>query len=189
MLLLDKDSNEVDTTLTDHSDQISILAQLTIHCNPAMSTFQHYAIELLESLDDAEREIYTDLYGQVFSSVNVSSQNPTVMEQNQPLFEAVIARFRDRSPKIRHCIAKSVGNILVRQLLNQANMEKLHNLIVDTCNDKDETVRQAIVESVKIAGLAEPESITPRIIAEVLGRVMDKKVMRDGHCNTYSNAG
>jgi hypothetical protein len=182
-LLVDKQSStEVDTSITDRDDQIAVLAQLSIHCNPVLESFQRYAIDLLQDVDDAEREIYTDLYAKVFSSANVSSHNPVLMQMNQPLFDALLVRFRDKSPKIRLIMATAAGTILVRQMHHQANKEQLQNLIVDTSLDRDEAVRVAIIESVHTAGLAEAEAITSRIVTAIVSRCADRKVRRRHEC-------
>lgn len=170
------DAADVDTSITEHEDHVSILCQLSIHCNTALEMFlQKDALDLLTVADESAREEYTDVFCKTFSSANVSAQNPSLMAINQPLFDQLLERFLDKSPKIRYIIAKASGAILIRQMMNQANKERILNLISDTAEDRDESVRVAIIESIRLAGLTEAEAIPVRLVSAVTGRAMDRK--------------
>lgn len=104
--------DDLSTTITEHEDQLSVLAKLSEFCVDLMTGFQRYSIQLLESPDERDREEYTDLFSQVFTSHAFSSQ-PHQVVKFEPLFDVLMKRFVDVSPKIRAQIARQAGDMLV----------------------------------------------------------------------------
>jgi hypothetical protein len=176
LLVAGEDPADVGTSITEHEDHVSILAQLSIHANPVLEMFlQKDAIDLITHPDEGVREEFTDVFSKTFSSKNVSAENVTVMSTNQPLFEYFLERFMDKAPRIRLLIAKAIGAILIRQQLHQANKEEILNHIADSVEDKDEGVRIATIQSIREAGVTNAESIPVRLISAVTCRAMDRK--------------
>ena len=107
------EEEESGTAITDRVDHLSILSQLHQHCPQLALGFQKQSVTLLEVGDEGEREEYTDLFGQVFTSPSLSSHRPDTVAHFSQLFAMLLNRFHDVSAKIRVRIAQHAGNLLI----------------------------------------------------------------------------
>jgi len=91
------------------------------------------------------------------------------------LFDVLMRRLLDKDPRIRHRVATAAGDLLIAQIHNQENRQRIIDDLMETMKDREESVRLAAMESICKAALQYPELLKPEQIELIANRCMDKK--------------
>jgi len=196
------EGDDLATGLTEREQHLSILMFLFQHCSGVLVPFQRAAQSLLDSsLDEKQREEYTDLFCQVFESPKMSSGAPANAAQFDALFDMLLQRFIDVSPRVRVRISKEAGRLLIAHKDIEENANRLRACLQESLLDREESVRQSVVESLGEAGLADGELLTLDLVHEIGSRCKDKKInvrraaldtlahLFAAHCSRYWRVG
>lgn len=106
---------------------------------------------LLEVGDEGEREEYTDLFGQVFTSPSLSSHRPDTVAHFSQLFTMLLNRFHDVSAKIRVRIAQHAGNLLIAHGQIESQKETIQSQRTLTHTADPVRATKAVVRKVFVA--------------------------------------